>query len=207
MIDNQHKDNCTMYSPRWMIECVKRLATHWFWVKPNINHTVKIILLWQFLPELREVKSVTPLPEALKEEFIALAEKAGDYPDRIDGYHRGGKVTVILNLPVMLSQSIRETAKRSGNRISAVINAALYDYLLSGTIPGNSKRFMALRQYRPATEAILSSCQQPVKPCEKKITVSDGVPFKPSFLAQKIRLTAGKLSGEKKRIKTMQGES
>lgn len=149
--------NQSMYLHHWMVLALRRVASHWFWARPNLNETVKLILLWQFLPDFPGLPALRVLPDALSREFMAAARKAGDYPMESEDYHRGEKISRNAYIPVELKRVLFVIADRATCSMSYVINAALRSYLLAGTVPGQSEQFKALRQYQPDLQTVLST--------------------------------------------------
>lgn len=157
--------NQSMYLHHWIIQALKVVAVHWFWARPNLNETVKLILLWQLLPDFPALPTVRVLPRELTGQFILAARAAGDYPVESEDYERGEKINRNAYIPVELKRVIFVMADRAGCSMSHVINAALRSYLLSGSVPGCSQQFHALGSYRPSLQAVLSmvmTCQSSV---------------------------------------------
>lgn len=148
--------NQSMYLHHWILEAIKQVAGHWFWAKPNQNETIKLILLWQLLPDFPALPSVRLLPSVLKSRFVAAAQDAGDYPVEIDDYERGEKINRNAYIPVELKRAIFVMAEQAKCSMSYVINAALRSYLVSGAVPGFSAQFRALQPYRPSLERVKS---------------------------------------------------
>lgn len=148
--------NQSMYLHHWILQAIKDVAGHWFWAKPNQNETIKLILLWQLLPDFPSLPSVRLLPPALKERFVAAAREAGDYPVEIDDYERGEKINRNAYIPVELKRAIFVMADQAKCSMSYVINAALRSYLVSGAVPGFSAQLRALQPYRASLERVKS---------------------------------------------------
>ena len=148
--------NQSMYLHHWILQAIKRVASDWFWAKPNQNETIKLILLWQLLPDFPALPSVRLLPSALKEHFVAAAREAGDYPVERDDYERGEKINRNAYIPVELKRAIFVMADQAKCSMSYVINAALRSYLVSGAVPGFSAQFRALQPYRPSLARVQS---------------------------------------------------